>query len=493
MNFKQTTIPMLAAILVLSTTACGSETGSTDAMTTNSRTAQTTENAVDSRQDSLPPDLDFGGETVNLYIDKMCALPEFNAEESGEIVEDAVYHRNQAVEERLNVTLSFTEMESNWADNLRGFCDPLRNSIQAGDGAYDLVGGYGVSIGNLASQFLFTNLCDTAYLDFSMPWWPESLMNDLAVDGKLFFASGDISSNMTGTMFCIMFNKQRLYEYGLEEPYKFVDDGTWTLDKLFSQTKDIYRDLNQNNKADIDDFYGLSIMNTSIDNYYYSSGMNIIVQDPDNGMKISDDFGSEKMTALVELLCNACHQNPAVFLADEEGANLSFPIFKNGNAVYQSAGLRFAIQQLRDVDFDYGVVPMPKWDEAQENYYTTIAYTGTLYAIPMDVKQSDVSSAVMEALAMEGYYTLSPAFFETALKVKYTTGNEAARMFDIMKASLSFDFGRVYQTGKFDGIPGLLRQSVVSNQPNWASTYEKNIKKFETALTKFIEEIRYQS
>ena len=80
-------------------------------------------------------------------------------------------------------------------------------------------------------------------------------------------------------------------------------------------------------------------------------------------------------------------------------------------------GMSVAANELREATFEYGVVPAPKWDEAQENYRNTHAYTSAFYSIPLDAKNPDMSSAVIEAMAIEGYYNVAPAYFETALKV----------------------------------------------------------------------------
>ncbi len=481
---KTITLLLLMALLLAS---CGGTTAETETTAPAETVAQETEIAETEPRDSLPADLDFAGETVTLYVDKLCSLPEFHSELTGDVVEDAVYYRNLTVEERLNVALSFVDAESSWSDNLKSFCNPVSNSILAGDAAYDIVAGYGVSVGNLASDMLFQDLSSTKYIDFDQPWWPDSLQTDLAVDGKLFFASGDISSNMVGTMFCVMFNKDLLDNYQIEYPYALVDEGKWTLDALFTLGQGVYQDLNANEKKDDQDLYGIIAQVTSIDNLYYSCGMNIVEQDPEAGMVVSPDFGSEKMADLVTKLCALFHDGEPVCLGEE---GVVFSVFQENRSLWALAGISDAVAELRDVDFGYGIIPTPKWDEAQEDYHTTIAYTGALYAIPLDVKNPDLSSAVMEALAVEGYYTLSPAFFETALKVKYASDPDASRMYDIMKASLSFDFGRVYSTGKFDSVPGKLRVMVVNNQTNWASTYQGFIAKFEKQLADFVTEIR---
>jgi hypothetical protein len=110
---KQTTAILLLFGILLA--GCG---GTEPADTTAAATdAQTT---AAGPRDGLPEDLDFGGKEVKIhaglwYTSKNPAAEYFVEELSGDIVNDAVYYRNQAVEERLNVKLTFDLRESDWA------------------------------------------------------------------------------------------------------------------------------------------------------------------------------------------------------------------------------------------------------------------------------------------------------------------------------------------------------------------------------------------
>ena len=62
-------------------------------------------------------------------------------------------------------------------------------------------------------------------------------------------------------------------------------------------------------------------------------------------------------------------------------------------------------------------------------------------------------------------------------------------MYDIIRDSRSYDFGRVYSTGGLESIPGKIRGMVESDNPNWMSEYESNITKFETLLAALVEKL----
>lgn len=100
-----------------------------------------------------------------------------------------------------------------------------------------------------------------------------------------------------------------------------------------------------------------------------------------------------------------------------------------------------------------------------------------------------MSSAVLEALAVESHYQVVPALFETAMKVKCSTDDASAAMCNIMLSSISFDFGRVYSSSALDGIPGLLRGMVQNNDTNWRSTYASKEKILQNKLAALLEKL----
>lgn len=485
MNNKRILALILAMLATTSAASCGG--GDADPATDDNSSVSTTVPVSETTRDTLDPSLDFNGETVTLIVDKDMYITDFTAEQTGDIVDDALYKRTLDVQERLNVQLDFFWSEGLWA-NRAVYQTHVRNSVLAQDGSYDIAAGYSLSIATLAAEGLFYNLADTKHIDLSNPWWSESFLDQVSVDGNMYFVTGDISTNAIGTAFALFFNKGLVDTYKLENPYKLVDEGKWTLDKLFTMTGTIYSDLNGNSKPDDKDMFGLFANHSSLDNLYYSSGMSIIVPDKEKGMVVSEDYGSEKMVSLLEKLCTAFNHTEGIRWGDE-AQSVAVNSFLDLHSVFIMTGMNVAANELREAKFDYGVLPVPKYDEAQENYRSTHAYTSGFYSIPLDAKNPDMSSAVIEAMAIEGYYNVAPAFFETALKVKYSSDDDSARMFDIIRESVTYDFGRVYSSGYLDDIPGQMRRMIMSDNVNWMSTYESTIGKLETLLEDLVEKL----
>lgn len=133
---------------------------------------------------------------------------------------------------------------------------------------------------------------------------------------------------------------------------------------------------------------------------------------------------------------------------------------------------------------EYGVLPPPKRDEAQDGYFTLARNVYSSFGIPITAGDTELAGAFMEAAASENHRTLAPAYFETALKVKYARDEESARMFDLIKSGMKFNLGYTYH--QVVGITDLFVDSIRDNKTDWASAYTAREKTSVSNIEKFI-------
>lgn len=473
-------------ISLLAAVSCGGdgEKANDDTTISDDTTTAGQETTV---QDSLPSDLNYGGETFTMLVNGSVGAPEFFVDEqNGDVVNDAIYDRNAKVSERLNVKFEFIEEPGANPDRAT-FAKKVSQSVLANDSTYDAVAGYSMAIASLAADNMLIDLNSTKYIDLTKPWWSQNLMAQSSVNGKLYFASGDISTTLTYMMYAMYFNKDIMAANNIEEPYDLVLDGKWTLDKLLELSTGVYQDLNGDGQKSVDDdLFGLETYAVYIDPYFYSCGLRTTELD-DNGVpQISPLFGSDKTQALLEKLVNAFFATNDCVISGYDSKEL-YKYFEQNRFMFSAREVQYGVTNLRNADFEYGILPMPKWDEAQEDYYTIASFPYSLYCIPLDAKDSDMSSAVLEALASESSKLITPAVFEVALKVKYSSDDKMAQMYDIIRASMTYDFGRVF-TDNLDSLTySMFRESVLGENTNWASTYAKKEKTLQSKMDKLLE------
>lgn len=461
---------MLAAIF----TGCRENGGNGGDVTTTSPADSTTATPETQRThddngyllDSLPDGLNFGGEKLTFLYWNDAPFADFEAETSDDKIINAINTRNMTVSDRLGVTFEWIGIPGN-TKNRESFATTVRGSTETNSGDFDIVSAHSLVGQDLFVQDLLADLNEVNYLDFSKPWWPGQLTEAATVGKKLGFASGDISTNMLWYMTVMFYNVSLAETYGIEDLHDVVLSGKWTLEKMETVIKNTYKDVNASGIKDVGDTFGLYCPRTTLDSFLFGSGIRVIDHD-ENGMpKVSDDYGSEKTMNLVENLCIMFYDTDDAMTSSEYNGTS----FAAGDYVLYSNYAHNAANTFKDVAFDMSVLPFPKYDESQENYITTESFSYSIYMIPSDAKNKDMSGAVIEALASSAYRTTTPAIFEMSLKVKYALNNKTSQVYDLIKGNICFDLGRMFGASLDNQTHVAFRNAIANNERSWAVTY----------------------
>ena len=389
--------------------------------------------------DSLPDDLNFDEDVTILYWTDT-GMPEFDVEASGDLVDDAIFNRNQSVQERLNITLNWT------GANQEQFAQTVQND-RNGEGKIDIIAGYSQTMATVTYTGNTIDLIGVNYLDFTKPWWPDSLLNEAMVGDKLYFISGDISTNTLYWMYATFFNKTMLQTYGLEDPYTLVANNEWTVDKMFSMCKEIYTDAGEPGK-DLADTFGIVMPRLSIDAFFYSSGLRTTEKGDNGELLLSPSYTGEVSQRLAEMLVELLFDSEGGFCVHDDTGPVN-QAFANGQVAFITNRPMDAITDYGHANnLVYGVVPTPKWDSQQEQYLTCIGNPFTLYSISMaqsyDQERVDMLGAVLECMASEAYRKTTPALYEQTMQTRYAKDDITAQMYDICRENIVFDLGRIF-------------------------------------------------
>ncbi len=497
--FKRITALMLAILMLATIVACGGNGGnetttadnggttaaSGDGTTASGETTVPEGPGVDAngyQLDDLPDDLNYNGDTVSV-LNWNSEKPEFEIEEqTGALVNDAIWQRNQNIEERLGVELVFTQQDGS-VDYISAFAQHVQNAYQAGGHEYDIIPTYSRTAAVLSTRGLYYNLndIDDNYINLEQPWWPDCITDTVTIGEGMYFITGDCSTNVLHMMYTVWFNKDLVEEYQLEDPYTLVRDKKWTLDKLIELTTNTYQDLNNNGQEDAGDFFGFVGVNYGLDAFYTGSGLRLVdLTDDGTFLKISDDYSSEKAVDLVDKLGKVCTGTDWNISGDMG------TIFQQNQALFCQNRTYYAENYLLEVDFSYGLVPTPLYDLEQEEYISVLANPITLYGIMADVAENRLSemTAVIECWGSEGYRLTTPALFETNMQLKYSETSDESEMFGIVHDTINLDLGRVFSQDLqyMSEIPSKAAAAGAS----WASRWAVYKKPLENGLKKIV-------
>jgi ABC-type glycerol-3-phosphate transport system substrate-binding protein len=242
MKIKYTVKILSAAVAILifltgcAPSGAGNEPDLTQTINNESISEETTTAPAEENIFAGLESVKYDGREFNI-LSRDTELNEFSAEEeTGDIINDSIYKRNKLVEETFDVTINVKSYV--WDENI------IKNSVTAGDGAYDLVDNYAAFAGNLIGAGVYLNLLDVPHLRLTESWWSQHAVNELTVNGRLYIVPGDITINLWETIMTVFFSKGWLEASNLESPYNLVKNGEWTLEKMLELCRSVSADVN---------------------------------------------------------------------------------------------------------------------------------------------------------------------------------------------------------------------------------------------------------
>jgi len=432
------------------------------------------------------PDEDFGGYTLRVTSrgDDWHAYPAHSRdiiatdEAMGDIINDAVYERNLAVQERFNIEISLQTFPELTGDGEAGAINAVKKAHAAGDDTFDLILGHQIMMGTAAMEGYFANWYDMPYIDMTKPWWDQEVKNNLSIGETTFLAMSDMSVSSHDNAYVILFNKQLHENYQLENLYELVDSGKWTFDKFYSLYADIYQDLDGDAKRTSKDFYGL-IEGGGYLNWFFAGGNRITLKDDNN--RPYYDLLTERSTLTFSKASDML-LNDGVYRFDIWINVDIIPMFEAGRGIFLGTQIG-SIPLLRGMTVDFGILPYPKLNEEQETYNNFIDGHSSFMAVPTMVSEKEKVGAIVEALSYESHKKVVPAYFDVALKTKFARDNESEKMIDLIFRGSVYDFDYVFcdfiVTYRFF-------DNLKDGKTNFVSDVEKNMNAAQARLDKVI-------
>lgn len=441
---KKTLILLLAALLL---TSCGgAPADDTAAVQEETAAGETAAEQKEPTEDDLfqVKVEDNGGKTFSILTTETQQYEYDAVELTGDVVNDAVYERNMAVEELLGIDFNFVYKPGDWA-NKDSYCQIITNSIMAADGAYDVVSGMISCVQPIATTQMFMSVYDLPDINMDNPWWVSEMQDGLTINGKLIGFIGDMSLSMYKGLSVIFANLAHVTNMGLENPYDMVLDGKWTLDKMIEQSSGIGQDTNGDGTWTLgEDVYGMLIYEVPYRSMQASLDLQMIGLNAD-GIPTVNPLSDQLVSAVDKL--TAYLKEDGVLCQDfgTEGVIEINGYFASDKMVYFMAKLE-SLDYLRNMESDYAVIPFPKYDENQEKYLTLIATATQMTYIPTTTNDAGLTGKVCEALSYYSYKNVVPAYYDVALKNKYSRDENTQKMLDIIRAGAVMPFEYAYST-----------------------------------------------
>ena len=481
---KSLLILLTLSLLLSSLAACGekepAETDAPDTAANTDNAAADTETETEETGRTLQdevPELNFDGAVFRTIVQDSTLYDIYAAEETGDTLNDAIYYRTRDIEERFNVKIAESEQL-----NHSELSTKIKKTIGAQSDEYDLVLGQMEETGKDAQGGIFRNWYDIPYVDFTKPWWPKSVASDAAtVNGKMFVTVSDLCISYAEQTWGIVFDTDRAVDYGVEGVYDLVREGKWTIDKLMELADSVYTDVNGDGAKDENDYYGYVTADNGclILSYFYGFDQRLAVVEDG---KVNMVLNTEKSAEICDKIYRLTNAQGTYKPTDASNAGI-YTVFVNENALFCPMQLQYVYRQLRDYENSYGVVPLPKWDEAQSEYYSVCDAGANVMVIPVTAQNIEMIGAVVEALSAYSWRSVMPTYCDIVLNRKSARDPESAEMMELILDSRVIDFAYLYDgwTGWVFKLAGMTAQ-----EGSFASVYGKNEKAMQNYYDKVL-------
>ena len=353
-------------------------------------------------------------------------------------VNQAMFLRNSCIKDKLGINVIEERMPYN------DIITEVQKINSGGDFIYDVVYNE-VHCQATAIQSGAYHSVDVydEYLNLSKPWWFTDAMESLEINGKGFELLGDLQLGYYDSVWAMAFNNEILLDKGQPYPYELVRKGEWTIDAL----KNI---ISETAKEGSDEIYGLSSQKEWMVAMFSASNFALIEQDRNGSVKMYDDdntFTNIYNAIMNNFLLSNGEEGVNYVIAEyntDSGKN-NFPnastdenwsfqkVFLDGKSAFM-AGMIGDIQMVRSATFNYGILPMPKYNKTQEQY-VSYAYMGAASCgIPSTTPDYSLerTCTILENLAAYSHKLVKSEYYDVVVQTRTIRDNDSLEMLDVI-------------------------------------------------------------
>lgn len=419
---------------------------------------------------TLPSEMDFDDAEIRILQRKEYESEMKATEDDPDTIAHAIWVRNNAVETQLGVRLNYLPAtgSNKTYEAEGGMQSVLVNNMSAGPkDCFHLISNYAAKGVILVTQGVYSDFSNLPYLDTTRGWWDSSYIDASSYGEKIYSLVGAANTLATERLHVCFINFDVAAQHFPDRDfYQTVFDEKWTFNELLTTIAQVgYAESNGGTWG-----IGLGYNSTSADGFLIALGVKIVEKNAQGvpTLVMSDAKNDTVCTALKELYnSNGAAANDWASINGTKYTGRT--AFTEGKALFYVDTFSYARNRLRDADFQYGIMPLPMWEEG-DGYRTTPQNEYSCFSIMCSLPQEmyEAVGAVTESLAYHSYVTVHPVLFERAYQYQYSGDNpEAVRMYNLLVSSRVYDFGYIYSNAI--GRPVFVfRDFVVQNQSGLA-------------------------
>ncbi len=232
-------------------------------------------------------------------------------------------------------------------------------------------------------------------VNWDNPWWNQSIRQISTVQGKTYAANGSFIFDASST-YMLYYNEDIWKELKLPDPYEIVNSGKWTMDKFMEYAKMANRDDDHSGAMDSEsDRWGVATPDGDFCRALFMGMGGSYFSTNDQG-RVVLACNNNRSYDIVEKMQKMVKQDKSICTLTGSEWTKVLSLFTSGHALF--LGNSPGVQDLKDCEFDWGVMPMPKLNEEQEEYTSCVDHNSVVFGVPRTNTHRHETSVLLEAL-----------------------------------------------------------------------------------------------
>lgn len=406
----------------------------------------------------------------------------YRAEMPEDVVGVAVWNRNSTLLDKygLNVTGTFYAEPGNVA----------KVSLDSGDDLYDLIICKGWQMEPFAKEGQLVNMANLKYIDFENDCWTDYAIDQMSFGGKLYYATNKFLLADKHRLWAIWYNRELARELNVGYLEQEVFDNTWTLERVAQIAKTCAGEVDGSEGMTSGDRWGLLLSSPA--NWVplaYGSGFRVSQKGVDNYPVMIG--ATDEMLDIVDRVFEITTDMSTCFMqylrpTENENSAQTSEIWLAGRGVLYTHCISFS-SNLYMATFEYGVLPMPKYTEEQQDYFCfPDTGNGCLFAVPATVNDIEKAGFGLQAISEESVDTTYREYIDTKCKFQLAYDADMAKCFELIFDSYVYDVGFVNNYGEI-GDKLLWKMMQEEQQNTYARLWGSNEKRAKVQIKRLKE------
>ncbi|MBE6557877.1 MAG: hypothetical protein E7661_02545 [Ruminococcaceae bacterium] len=401
----------------------------------------------------------------------------FLEEGEGDTMSDSVYERQLKIQDHLGVTFAH-QNGGGWLQ----YASNINRIVMSGGDDYQMVMTHvyqGVT--DLITNNSLYDMSQLPSVNLDAPWWHSDLMDEIKINDQYLLGYNDFCLSHVNV---ISFNKKIRQDYQLDNPYDLVRNKQWTLENFVAMASSV-----SSNTGDAswgtEDTFGLTGWGwVPLIDFVTSSNLKIVDKDADNHFYIAYEDHSEKVLSLIDTVTDMYNADWS-WMWKSVHQDTDVVDITTGRALFYFVSTPNLVT-LKGEEVDFGILPYPMYDQAQENY-RTLNWNGLL-GVPASIKNPEMVGDVLEML---NYYSepVKDAFYENLLGSKVAQSPDDVDMLNIIWDTVVSDVGIVTcnSSTAMDNLVYMLPKMCENGNNSFSSYMKANKRAAQNRLDKLFE------